>query len=177
MQNKQSGFSLLEILIVLLMISLFGAFVAPTFMTKKSVAKQKFIAEFATLMQDTLYQAISTKSIHQVYFDFDNNVIIAKEQNSQKQDSNKHKNFSDTFIDKVHISPQFTFHNFYIQATDEVQQGKVLHDAWFYIMPDGTSQAVIMNIEDNSQDPSKQFSITINPFYSQVQADETFQKP
>ena len=54
-----------------------------------------------------------------------------------------------------------------------------MHDVWFYIMPDGTSQSIIINIEEQElNDVSNNlFALSINPFYSQVTEYETFQTP
>ncbi len=179
MQNK-AGFTVIELLIVLLLISMFGSFIIPTFLSKKNVVKQQFIADFATLIQDTLYQAITTKKIHQVFFDFDARTIVVKEHDPNIQDSSTHKQFAPSAtINKITTPQRLEFRNFYIDHKDEIEQGKIIHDAWFYIMPDGTSQPVILNIEDQNPDSlqNEEFAITINPFYSQVQEHETFQKP
>lgn len=184
MQNKQPGFSFLEIMIVLLLISIAGSFVIPTFFGKRhGVIRKQFIADFTTLVQETLFQAITTGKIHQLFFDIQNQEILVKVHEPSLHEDDMHQQFelapADAFTPKMKLSQQLVIKNFYIQGIDEVKAGSIMNEIWFYIMPDGSSQTVIINIED--QDPDSldfhPFSISINPFYSQVQEHDAFQKP
>ena len=52
---------------------------------------------------------------------------------------------------------------------------------WFFVMPDGVCQEVIVNIvdqpENQSEKEGKQFSVVLNPFTAQCVMYDTFQKP
>ena len=179
MQNSQQGFSIIEILIVLLLISVAGSLIIPTLFNKKQdVIKRQFTANFTTLVSEALYLAVSTKKTHQVYFNFDEKIISIKEHDPSIQDQNFHNQF--VFTDQgnsfnyKNISNQLSFKNFYIEGKDELLSDAITHNSWFYIMPDGTSQSVIINIE--VLDPPSQFALSVNPFYSQVQSYDSFQK-
>ena len=43
-------------------------------------------------------------------------------------------------------------------------------------MPDGTSQAININILDEQEETNNKFSIAISPFYSQVKLHEAYAK-
>ena len=182
MQNKQAGFSFVEIIIVLMLISVLFSFVIPTFFRRqKGVVKKQFVAEFTTLMQDALQQAIISHRIQQIYFDIEKHKILVKSHDTSIETETKHEQFStppDSITSSIQLPQQFEFRNFIIQGKDEVESGRRMDNAWFYIMPDGTSQAVIMNIEEQNPDAAEnnRFSITVNPFYSQVEDHEKFQK-
>lgn len=179
----KKGVSFLEILFVLFLLSLFASFIIPTFIGKqKHAAKKQFIADFVTMMQESLYQAINTNKIHQIYFDLDNHEIISKAQDKSLEKESQHKQFlpaTDAGISNVRIPEQLVIRNFFIQNEDEFQTGNIMNDVFFYIMPDGTSQSIIINIEEQDPDAPENsvFALTINPFYSQVQEHDTFQKP
>lgn len=179
--NKM-GISLLEILVVLLLISLLASFAIPTFITKqRDYVKKQFITEFTTLMQNALYESILTKKIHQIYFDIDHRHIMLKVKDESVQADNKHKKFKSVYptSSDIIIPENLNIKNFFINNEDEFAAHKKTHEVWFYIMPDGTSQSVIINLEyfDTNNNNTKQFSLFINCFYSQVYQYDTFQKP
>ncbi len=181
-KHTATGFSFIEILVALLLLSIFASFVVPRiFGNRKGVTKKQFFSDFSHVISDTLYQAITTKKIHQVFFDFNNREISVKIYHTDSSETDKHKQFKKVppgnFHSSLIIPEQLTIQNFSINGTDAMAAGKTTNDAWFYIMPDGTSQAVIMNIQDEQEEsPHDRFSIVINPFYSQVKLHDAFTK-
>lgn len=182
-QHIKSGISFIEILVVLLLVSLFMSFVIPRFLSsQQGRAKKLFFTEFKTLVTDTMHQAVMKKKVHQIYWDLDHHEIIAKVHDSELNEKSKHDQFksvpTDIFASKIKLPTHFTIRNFFIQGNeDEMKSGETKHFIWTYIMPDGTSQQVIANIQDENEQHNNRFSITINPFYSQVSLHDTFQKP
>ncbi|MBI2344803.1 type II secretion system protein [Candidatus Dependentiae bacterium] len=182
MQNNQSGISFIEILVVLLLISIATSLFIPRFLSNKPrSAQKKFFTEFTTLIADTVFQAVKNKTVYQVYFDLNKHYIVVKRYNSKIATDNKHLKFEpmpiDIFLNKINVPTAFTIQNFFVQGKDEFTPGMKMNEAWFYIMTDGNSQALILNINDDSDNQETKFSITINPFYSQVKLHDTFQKP
>lgn len=182
MQNKQSGISFIEILVILTLISVATSIVIPRFLSSKPrSAQKKFFTEFNTLIADTVFQAVQTQTVHQIYFDLNKQKIIVKKYNPKIEDGDKHHKFQDSakdiFLNQMNIPNHFSIQNFFVQGKDEFTPGIKMNDAWFYIMSDGNSQAVVININDDSNNQETKFSITINPFYSQVKLHDTFQKP
>ena len=53
--------------------------------------------------------------------------------------------------------------------------GETKETAWFYIMPDGSSQDIIINFTYG--DDNKERGIKINPFYVRVNLYDAFQYP
>jgi competence protein ComGC len=180
-KNNQPGISFIEILVLLLLISIFMSMAIPRFITNRpGMAQKNFFADFATLVSDTVYQAIVTKKVHQIFWDFDHHQIIVKRHELVSDEKNKHIQFKplgkDVFHSQIKIPELFLVRNFIVQGNEQMESGVKKHDAWFYIMPDGSSQATTINIDDDTQDTPAKFSITINPFYSQASLHETFQK-
>ena len=110
-------------------------------------------------------------------------MIIPKIQDLSIETENKHKKFKPMYTNNISGNVQIPQHlsikNFFIQNEDELENKTSMKEVWFYIMPDGTSQSIIMNYEYNDPESQdiEQFSLSINPFYSQVHQHETFQKP
>lgn len=175
-----AGISFIEILVVLLLVSLTMSFVIPRFLSSQhGKAKKQFFSEFSALVSHTLYQAVTTKKIHQIFWDIDHHEILAKTFDEKSEEKNKHKQFKPMLAskNKIKIPDSFLIHNFFIQGDDRIKAGETMHNAWTYIMPDGTSQQLIVNIVNEEEQSNNRFSITINPFYSQVSLHDTFEKP
>jgi len=182
MQNKKSGISFIEILVVLLLISIMTSFVIPRMFTNRAgMTKKRFFSDFSTLIADTVFQSIITKKVHQIFFDFDHHQVIVKQHNPKIDEKKKEAQFEavpkNIFNSKIVFPEEFKVRNFFIEKNDEIKAGSKTNNAWFYIMPDGTSQPVIINIDDDSDGQEAKFSISINPFYSQATLHDTFQKP
>jgi hypothetical protein len=158
------------------------SFVIPRMFTnRKGMTQKKFFSDFSTLIADTVFQSIITKKVHQVFFDFNHHKIIIKQHNLNIDEKKKEAQFEavpkNIFNNQIHLPESFRIRNFFIEKNDEIKPGAKTNDAWFYIMSDGTSQPVIINIDDDSDDQETKFSISINPFYSQATLHDTFQKP
>jgi type II secretory pathway pseudopilin PulG len=178
--NTQAGISFIEVLVVLLLVSVMMSFAIPRFLAmQKGRAKNEFFSQFAKLVTDSTHQAIINKKIHQIFWDINQHEIAVKIYDEKSEEKNKHKKFktidADVFHTNMKIPDSFKFHNFFINGNDEVQSGSTFNNAWTYIVPDGTSQPVMVNIEDESD--NNKFCITINPFYSQVSLHHAFEKP
>lgn len=179
---KQPGVSFIEILVVLMLISLTMSFTIPRFInSQKGAIKKHFAQDFAKLISNTMHQAILTSKVHQVFFDNNRHEIMIKIFDETSQDQNRHKMFKpvekNLFNSTMQIPDSFVIQNFFINGEDEVKSGTTMNEAWFYIMPDGTSQHMIINIINQEDQQDNKFCITINPFYSQVSIHDTFQKP
>lgn len=178
-----TGISFIEILVVLLLMSLFVTFAVPRFMSsQKGRAKKQFFTEFSTLISQTMYQAIISKKVHQIFWNLAQNEIQVKIYDNTSESANKHQGFKpiadNSFNSKIKIPQQFVIRNFFIQKNeDEIKPGEKKDSIWTYIMPDGTSQHAIINIQDEEESEQNKFSLIINPFYSQVSLYESFQKP
>jgi hypothetical protein len=158
------------------------SFVIPRLFTNQvGLTKKRFFSELSTLISDTAFQAIVTKKVHQVFFDIKQHQIIVKQHNPTSDQKKKKDQFEavpkDLFKSQILLPEEFTIRNFFIEKNDEVTSGRTTDTTWFYIMTDGSSQPVIINIDDYSDEQEAKFSITINPFYSQATLHDIFQKP
>lgn len=181
--NLQKGFGLFELVIVLALIAGLGAMVVPNlFRNQAAVERKQFVADVKKLLQQAVKFAVYQNKVVQVYCNFEDHEMVLREFDQQSNEENKHKKFK---VMKKNGKPVTIFwpedivvKNFVINEKDEVLSSAKLQDVWFYIMPDGTSQPVVVNCIDQNdlQQEDLKFSFVINPFYARVQFYEKFQK-
>jgi type II secretory pathway pseudopilin PulG len=175
--NHSPGMSFLEVMVMLMIIGIMGAVVAPNlsyFSSKKE--KTEFVTNFEELIHRTRQEALLSGKVHQLFFDFQKHLVIPKVYSDSVVDESKHQRFVPAAIAPMELDIRFELQNFYIQGKDEVRSGTVRNNAWFYIMPDGSSQDVVINFVYGDEE-EKQLGIKVNPFYARVFIYDTFQIP
>lgn len=186
MQNstQQSGFSLLELMIVFALIAMLGALVVPNIFRVKPAAVQKeFLSSLDSLIQQTVARSVMEQKVHQIYFNIQEELVQVREKDAKSIERSIHKQFSEVkdtqYTTRIPFSKNFKIKNFFINGIDEVNHAAQLEDVLFYIMPDGTSQPVVVNItyEHEYAARDSNFSFVINPFYARMSVYETFQAP
>jgi len=182
--TNKSGFSLLELVIVFALIGMLGAFVVPNiFRTRQGTERKQFISSFEAMLKNAVLESIAQNKVHQIYFDIEKELIQLRIHDSKSTETKTKDQFVKVtdvdFATQISFLKKFNIKNFFINGNDEVSAAAKLQDVLFYIMPDGTSQAVIMNLVDESDDAAQDvnFSLVINPFYARMLVYETFQTP
>jgi prepilin-type N-terminal cleavage/methylation domain-containing protein len=185
LKHRNHGFSFLELMVVLALIGLLGAFVVPNiFKTTQGAVQKEFLSEFETLIKGAVLRSILENTVHQIYIDTVHEFVEIRIYDEQSVETNEHKKFirlqDKDYTTRVKFLKRFAIQNFFINGIDEVAVGTVMQDVMFYIMPDGSSQAIIANIADQDTVVEMQdnlFSVIINPFYARMSVYETFQTP
>ncbi len=191
-KTAQLGFSFFELMVVLALIGLLGAFVVPNlFRTKQGAHRKEFLASFDMLLKDAVLRSIIKNQVHQVFIDIAHGIIQIREYDKDSIETKAFKKFKKVQDQEytteipsksqkdLHLQ-QFKMQNFFINGIEEMIAGNAMQDVSFYVMPDGTSQAIIANLIDEDEDgiqPEVQFSYVINPFYARMSVYETFQTP
>lgn len=185
-RTAQPGFSFLELMIIFALLALLGAFVVPNlFRTKQGTQRKEFLISFETLLKDATLRSIVENKMHQIYIDIAHELIQTRIYDPTSIEINKHKQFAaleknQEYVVEIKFLKQFKINNFFINGIDEVTPGAAMQDVMFYIMPDGTSQAIVANLTDQDEEgimPDVNFSFVINPFYARMSVYETFQTP
>lgn len=187
MQTKleHSGFSFLEMTIVLALLALLGTFVVPNlFKNNRKNQVKAFISSLQNVVKDAALRSLIENKMHQIYFDIEHEVIQIRVYDPASIESNNHKKFKKVidveYLTEIAFPKNFIIHNFFINGIDEVTAGNLMLDVFFYIMPDGTSQTIIINCVDQDIDGFEddiKFSLVINPFYARMSVYELFQAP
>lgn len=181
MHGKNSGFSLLELLVVMFLIGLMTTFAFQVYKNVKPAYKQEqFVDNVRTLLAIAWQGALATGKIHRLYFDLEKRVMLVEMQTNDPYEE------KEVFgpVARAYDQAQFTWPNsivfkqFFIQGFDSMYKPGIKTEAiWFYIMPDGMVQEIIMNIEEVTDHSKLPLSIVINPFTAQLRTYDTFQKP
>lgn len=183
MRKAVGAFSLIELLIAIAIIAIISAVIVPNFQrSQPGYERAQFIARLNSLIQFAWQQAITTHTIHRVSFDFEKRRIATFYQATTKgpaaQSFKPVRGFSrSSFSWPEH----YVVKEFLIEGFDEMKRStsKATQEVWFYIIPDGLTQAVIINMLDNKDKKAgkpRPFSLVLNPFNAQFKVYDTFQR-
>ncbi len=176
----QPGFSFVEIMITLLIVGLLVSFVVPSFIRRgQHDPRRVFCAQFTQLMQEAVMSALARHKIQQVFFDIGQRKVSV----TIEQEGGNQAGKSIVFVplepktepQPIIIPEEISIVNFFINGIDDIAGRGQVTTIWFYIMPDGTCQPIVLNMQRTDKDAH--FSLVINPFYGQVTEYDTFQKP
>ena len=150
---RNQGFTLIEIVVAIAIIGFMAAIVVPNMLGPTAKAERKsFIAKLNGLLFLGWQQALITHKIHRVAFDIAHKKVYLEV--VENVDSADKSNAAQVKIDyqatSIEWPEQFEVKNFYIEGTDEVKavSNKTKEEYWFYIMPDGLSQDITINLFD-----------------------------
>lgn len=181
------GFTLLELLVAIALLGVVAAIVIPNVRTKGSAAqREEFAVKVNALTKFAWQNAVVTRVTQRVEFDFQNKKItVTQATGGQSLDGTPQ--FGPVtrayLATSISIPPQFECKNFYVEGFDEMGRfaGKKTEAVWFYLIPEGLAQSVIINIID-TKDRAKtgrvhEMSLVLNPFSAQFDVYDTFKQP
>jgi len=183
---KKLGFTLLELMIVMLLMGLMATIIIPTMQSYIPGYKRKeFLTRLETLIQLAWQQAFITQKAHRVFFDLEKKMVrVERAQEIKEQEKEPH--FEPITIPYLQSSYQWPEHitikNFYIHEEDLLARRAIKTEKiWFYSAPDGLVQPVIINMIDTAEIDRNgnpvSIGLVINPFNAHVERYEEFQKP
>lgn len=180
------GFSLIELVVAIGLLVLVAAVVVPRLgMRNPKQEREQFIAQLNGLTKFAWQNAITSRKTHQIDFDLQKKVVtILQDSGAEKKDGK----LQTVPLQKSHertsikIPPQLLVKNFYIEGFDEMtsRTGKEITGAYFYIIPEGLTQSVIINIVDTKErivGRGKEIGLVLNPFSAQFKVYGTFKQP
>lgn len=188
--NKRNtqAFSFLELVIVMAIVGILLSIAVPNLIGRKSKYERKqFIDHANALLQVAWQDTVVTHKLHKITFDISKRIISVDVQTEKKTATGDfvYAPMSSRYLNATYNWPPDTFEikNFYVNSRDEFnltlsdQKGKI----WFFILPDGLVQPVIINMLDIKDAPIGQngteFSLVLNPFTAQFKEYDVFQKP
>lgn len=176
------GFSLIELLIAMLIVAMMTAAVIP-FMQRMQLGyeRNQFIAHVDSLVQTAWQQAIMTGKVHRILFTFAERTAVI-ERDITKSALAKKLEFEPVVLANATMSwpSSIEIHQFIIEGFDEMKRSAEGRSktVWFYLIPDGMTQAVIINAVDKDErinNKPKPFSLVLNPFLAQFKVYDAFQ--
>lgn len=180
----KNGFSLIEVLVVLFLVGIMAAVMIPNFQGRQPrQEREQFINRLNGLVQFGWQSAIMTHKLHRVFFDFKKNKVRLEVEAGGKDIKGEQKfvPVSSAYVShEVTIPEQLKVKNFMIEGKEEISSGFHLKVAWFFIVPDGLTQDVVINMTDTKDtigsDKVRQVGLVLNPFLAQFKVYNEFQK-
>ncbi len=178
---RKSGFTLIELVIVLVIMGLVMAIIVPTFYGRRERSHiGAFVTQLNSLVQGAWRNALTTHQLQRITFNFvdDKIVLMQAAGKNATGDKDEFKPVRGLLTPtEVAVPEHYSFANFYIEGRDEMALGK-RKDAYFFIMPDGTAQQVVINIKVQGEDvEARRVGLVLNPFTAQFEWHDEFEKP
>jgi len=170
------GFTFIEILIVLLIVALFISIAAPRLRIRGTDRIDETIEQLNRLTRAAFVRAIVTGKVHRVVISMGEPAEMRLEV-ATEQDGAGQRTFE--LAKPVITDTRYTWDsaisikNLYIKTIDEARGG--LQKAWFFVMPIGISQEIIINLVDDEN--RQQRGIVLNPFSVKFTVYDEFQAP
>ncbi|RTL07488.1 hypothetical protein EKK58_01930 [Candidatus Dependentiae bacterium] len=145
--------------------------------------QRQFLSALDTLVQTGWQQALATRAVHKVLFDLNTNTISlekATEVVDAKGNAQYAKAKGNGLSTQCLIPFSIEIKQFFIEGFDEIARytgNKNAAKIWFFIMPDGFCQHVVINMIDTSAKEIKQIGLVLNPLNGRFYAYDEFQKP
>lgn len=180
------GFTLLEILIAIAIIAVMAIVVVPNMGNKRPGAERKaFVAKLNALTQLAWQNALAQNRLHRILFDFKKKTVSVEQATDQKDAQGQPKFMPSkiTYLDTQIEWPEYLqIKNFFIEGFDEAKRfvGRDTGETWFFVVPDGLTQKVTINITDTADrlvnGRPKKIGLVLNPFNAQFKTYDTFKK-
>jgi type II secretory pathway pseudopilin PulG len=174
--NKADAFTIIELALVLGIAGLFFSLMIGPLITTRKQSEIAFTQELNQLVHTAYEQALVSHVTHRVLFNFDQELISIEQASGMS--SSYEQTFKPLQLDyeqtTLDIPPGYETRNFYVQGSD-VMAGSQANEAWFYIVPEGLAQAVIINMIDT--DAQTRLSFVLNPLRVIFEVLYEFQRP
>lgn len=181
---RRSGFSLLELVIVIALMAIMAIAVLPNLRKSTTSQPQEFVVKLNALMQSAWQQALLSGRVQKIIFNFSTKKIVLHECISAGKTSAEDKfvPVTGTYLEtELDLPLGYTMNNFYVDGKDEMMRSGKRETVFFYVMPAGMAEPVIINMsfvdEDHSEQPVWKFGMVLNPFSAQFEYYDTFQRP
>lgn len=178
--KSKQGFTLIELVVVIMILGIVATMIVPNLQQRlPGYKRQAFINEFNTLLAFGWQNALASQKVNRIFFDFKKRIVkLEEEEPGPTPDKTTYKPVSQAYRKTFYEWPEtIEIKNFFIDGVDEFGAGKEVLTMWFYIVPEGLTQEVIINILDTSQSTNISIGLVLNPFTAQLKEYDRFQKP
>lgn len=187
MHSLHSGFSFLQLVIVIAIIALVGLVVVPNYSKRVPLAERReFYESLNALVQQAFFRALQTGHVHKILCNLKERTVTLEEQviAADKDGKPVFVTVPLSYFAKKYKWPEyFEIKQFYVEGVEEISKHNpenAMEDIWFFIVPEGMAQEVIINFVDTRDTfnlSENQISLVLNPFRVQFQMYEEFKNP
>ena len=182
-QSNKKGFTLLELLVVMLVIGMVAALIGPSMFSSRTprYEREEFVARLNSLVTTAAQQAILERAVHSLEFDFRKRAVDIKRApypSAPVDDFELVKGLASAH----YVWPeQFEIKQFVVAGSDLMKAfgNKTEVEAWFFVIPDGMTQEVTINFvdtKDTIEGTARKVGLVLNPFTAQFKTYDEFQK-
>jgi prepilin-type N-terminal cleavage/methylation domain-containing protein len=176
------GFTLIELVIAIAIISIMMAAIMPFFRAQPGAARKQFAAQLNGIVQCAWQQAIITRAVHRVLFNIKERRAWVERHTSPAGNLQKLE-FEAVRLPQAQMQwpAALIIKQFFIEGFDEIARfaGRVTETIWFYVVADGMTQQVTINgvdKEDTLMGKPRPFGLVLNPFLAHFKEYDTYQK-
>lgn len=177
----KAGFTLIEIAIGLVILGLAGSVAIPAFQKQMiKYERQSTLATLDSIVAQAWLNTLTSGKIHRFKANLKAGTIAIEVQKQTDGGEMVYEKVPFYFSDKDFVLPKnYEITQFYIDGVDECAQhgaGRTMEDVWFFIYPQGYTQAVVINMINNASN-NEEIGLVLNPFRMQFEVHDAFQKP
>ena len=182
-RSKRAGFTLFELVIVFGIIAVLMIMLPKLGQRKPRYEREQFVARLSTLIKAASLQALATRKIHEVEFNFAARTVQIRRATGAVDDKGllitqpMRPRSTHTFFS---WPEQLEVKQFIIEGTDEMSRhAKGTGAAFFYLMPEGVAQQVTINFidkKDTIDGKVRRVGLVLNPFTMHLSEYDEFQK-
>lgn len=182
--SKQFGYTLLEIMIVMLIIGVMASLLGPSLFSGRTprYERDQFVARLNSLVSTAQQQAIIERTVHSLEFDFKKRLVTLKRAPYPGALADDFETIKGLGNAGYYVWPeQFEVKQFIIEGNDIMKafSRKDTGEGWFFIVPEGLVQEVTINFldtKDTIDGDARKVGLVLNPFTAQFKTYDTFQK-
>jgi len=169
---KKTGFTLIELMIVLAILGLVSVLVLPNFM-KKNASKQRSesIEQLNGLLHFAWQQSVTQAKPHQILFNFEKKTIsLYQGKFSESKDEFEYVPLKVPHVaTTIYIPQDIRIKRFIVDGFDEMARfiGGATTESWFFMNDRGIAQQTTIVIAQTDQ-PGTEFIYDVHPFTGQL---------
>ena len=150
--------------------------------------QKAFVTSLNAFLAEAWQRGLITQKVQKIVFDFAQHKVML-EQETDQYDGQGERVFVPVVVEYASAQPSWSYdweiRQFFVQGADEIvsqtNQHRAANMVWFFILPGGLSQEVIINmvyIKDKQLGlEGKKNGLVLNPFTVQFKTYDEYQNP